>query len=52
MSVSLKKRLLSAYNLDTVAAIHWGIIHEETALNEYKALGAEILETGMLLACI
>ena len=47
LSVSLKKRLISAYNLDSVAAIQWGVQHERTALSKYREMGAEIEETGL-----
>jgi len=42
----VKKRLMSAYNLDKVAAIQWGVNHEPTAIDLYKRLGAEVKETG------
>jgi len=46
LTASLKKRLMSAYNLDKVAAIQWGVNHEPTAIDLYKRLGAEVKETG------
>lgn len=45
---SLKKRLLSAYNLDKVAAIQWGVIHEAKAIEEYCKLGGIVNTTGKL----
>ncbi len=40
------KKLVSAYNLDTVPAVQWGVVHENTALSAYKALGGQVAETG------
>ena len=51
LSMSLKKRLLSAYNIDAVTAIQWGIQHESSALAKYKELGAEVEETGFIYLC-
>jgi len=48
LPVSLKARLLSAYNLQRVTSINWGIVHEEEAMSAYKALGAVVNKTGML----
>jgi len=46
LSPSLKKRLMSGYSLDKVAAIQWGIMHESTALGEYHKMGAQVDQTG------
>jgi len=40
------KKLLSSYNLEKVAAIHWGITHESIALEQYCQLGADVTPTG------
>ena len=37
---------MSAYNLEKVEAIVWGITHEEDALNVYKGKGATVTDTG------
>ena len=44
-----KKRLLSAYNLQEVAPIVWGITHKRDALEQYKALGASVQDSGIWL---
>jgi len=47
MCPSLKKRLLSAYNLDNIASIQWGIVHESVALETYKKMtGVQVNQTG------
>ena len=46
MSASLKKTLLSTYNLEKVAAVNWGITHEATAIASYCSLGAIVLKSG------
>ena len=47
--MSLKKRLLSSYNLSAVRAIQWGIVHEDTAVESYCSLGAEVQKTGQYM---
>ncbi|XP_061174798.1 uncharacterized protein LOC133183939 [Saccostrea echinata] len=50
LNVSLKKRLLSAYNLEKRAPIQWGLAHEKTAIQEYcKLFEVNVLETGIWL---
>ncbi|XP_061169341.1 uncharacterized protein LOC133178631 [Saccostrea echinata] len=50
LSVSLKKRLLSAYNLEKRASIQWGRTHEKSAKDDYCKLSeVSILETGIWL---
>ncbi|XP_061197004.1 uncharacterized protein LOC133205251 [Saccostrea echinata] len=50
LSVSLKKRLLSAYNLEKRASIQWGLTHEKSAKDDYCKLSeVSILETGIWL---
>lgn len=39
LSASLRKRLLSAYNLEKRDAIQWGITHETTAIEAYCRIG-------------
>ncbi|XP_048732557.1 uncharacterized protein LOC130053051 [Ostrea edulis] len=47
---SLKKRLLSAYNLEKRASIQWGINHESVAIAEYcKAGDVTVVQTGIWL---
>ncbi|KAL4234363.1 hypothetical protein ACF0H5_006010 [Mactra antiquata] len=47
--MSLKKRLLSAYNLEKRAPIQWGIIHEQNGIEEYsKKGGVTVMETGKI----
>ena len=45
MSASLKKTLSSSYNSEKVAAVNWGIIHEDTAIALYCSLGAIMLQS-------
>ena len=47
--MSLKKRLLSAYNLDNVQSIQWGITHEDYAIAQYTKYGAAVHKTGKLI---
>ncbi|XP_062601990.1 uncharacterized protein LOC134263634 [Saccostrea cucullata] len=50
LSESLKKRILSAYNLERRAPIQWGITHEKVGLEEYcKAGSVTVLPTGIWL---
>nr|XP_022312166.1 uncharacterized protein LOC111117363 isoform X1 [Crassostrea virginica]XP_022312167.1 uncharacterized protein LOC111117363 isoform X1 [Crassostrea virginica] len=50
LTISLKKRLLSAYNLEKRAPIQWGITHESVAIEEYcKEGGVTVLPTGIWL---
>ncbi|KAH3868370.1 hypothetical protein DPMN_031515 [Dreissena polymorpha] len=35
LTVSLKKRLLSAYNLEKRAPVQWGVTHEQVCIAEY-----------------
>ncbi|XP_022288509.2 uncharacterized protein LOC111100719 [Crassostrea virginica] len=50
LSASLKKRLLSAYNLEKRAPIQWGITHESVAIAEYCKEGdVTVLQTGIWL---
>lgn len=50
LTASLKKRLLSAYNLEKRAPIQWGITNEKTGSAAYcKAGGVNIIETGIWL---
>ena len=38
---------MSAYNLETVRAVGWGITHEADALRMYQIeLGGAVIETG------
>jgi len=46
VSASLKKRLLSSYNLDAVKSIAWGVNHEDTAIKSYEKFGATVVQTG------
>jgi len=48
LTPSLKKQLLSSYNLDAVAAIQWGVNHEQTAIDQYQQLGAVVHKTGKM----
>lgn len=44
LTESLKKRILSAYNLERRAPIQWGITHERVGVNEFcKASGVTVL---------
>ena len=45
---SLKKRLLSAYNLEKKAPIQWGITHEDEALKQYSSAGGKVISTGIV----
>lgn len=50
LTASLKKRLLSAYNLEKRDPIQWGITHESVALTEYCKEGdVSVLPTGNLI---
>lgn len=50
LTASLKKRLLSAYNLEKRDPIQWGITHENVALTEYCKEGdVSVLPTGNLI---
>ncbi|XP_060564386.1 uncharacterized protein LOC132723641 [Ruditapes philippinarum] len=50
LSISLKKRLLSAYNLEKRAPIEWGIIHEKNGLEAYSEKGeVTVRQTGIWL---
>lgn len=50
LTISLKKRLLSAYNLEKRAPIQWGITHESVAIEEYcKEGGVTVLPTGIFI---
>lgn len=50
LTTSLKKRLLSAYNLEKRDPIQWGITHESIAMVEYcKEGGVSVLPTGIWL---
>ncbi|XP_071111432.1 uncharacterized protein [Haliotis cracherodii] len=44
---SLMKRLLSAYNLEAVKSVAWGIHHESVAVRAYEAGGGLIENTGI-----
>lgn len=46
---SLKKRLLSSYNLEAVRSIAWGINNEDRAIADYMSLGAVVEHTGAKL---
>lgn len=47
LTESLKKRILSAYNLERKAPIQWGITHEKVGVAEYCKAGAvTVLQTG------
>lgn len=47
-TVSLKKRLLSAYNLEKRPSIQWGLTHEKSAIDCYcKTSEITVLQTGM-----
>jgi hypothetical protein len=43
---ALLKKLLCTYNLERVAAIQWGVIHEQTAISQYCSMGARVSTTG------
>lgn len=47
LNVSLKKRLLSAYNLEKRAPIQWGVTQERNAIEDYcKTTGVTVEQTG------
>ncbi|WAR21973.1 LOW QUALITY PROTEIN: hypothetical protein MAR_015947, partial [Mya arenaria] len=49
LCASLKKRLLSAYNLQKGAPIQWGITHEKNGLDAYcRTGGVTLVQTGIL----
>ncbi|XP_078331749.1 uncharacterized protein LOC144625290 isoform X3 [Crassostrea virginica] len=50
LTVSLKKRLLSAYNLEKRPSIQWGLTHEKSAIDCYcKTSEITVLQTGIWL---
>lgn len=50
LTESIKKRILSAYNLERRAPIQWGITHEKLGVEEYCKAGAvTVLPTGIWL---
>ncbi|XP_052216974.1 uncharacterized protein LOC127881783 isoform X3 [Dreissena polymorpha] len=50
LTVSLKKRLLSAYNLEKRAPVQWGVTHEQVCIAEYcKVGGVAVRPTGIWL---
>lgn len=50
LSVSLKKRLLSSYNLEKRDPIQWGITHKSVAYTEYcKEVDISVIPTGNLI---
>lgn len=50
LTVSLKKRLLSAYNLEKRAPIQWGVTHEKNGIEDYcKTAGVTVVQTGIWL---
>lgn len=49
-TASLKRRLLSSYNLEAVRSIAWGLNHEKVALDRYAELGAVVEPTGQAVA--
>ncbi|WAQ94832.1 hypothetical protein MAR_007303, partial [Mya arenaria] len=50
LCASLKKRLLSAYNLQKRAPIQWGITHEKNGLDAYcRTGGVTLVQTGIWL---
>lgn len=47
ITISLKKRLMSSYNLESIKAVAWGITHEEHALKKYEhEFTASVQQTG------
>jgi hypothetical protein len=40
------KEQLSPYNLGTVSAVQWGVVHEQSAVQSYSMMDAEVAETG------
>ncbi|XP_062617956.1 uncharacterized protein LOC134279564 [Saccostrea cucullata] len=50
LTLSLKKRLMSAYNLESIKAVAWGITHEDDALRQYeKDFDASVEQSGIWL---
>lgn len=50
ITISLKKRLMSSYNLESIKAVAWGITHEEHALKKYEhEFSASVQQTGIWL---
>lgn len=50
LTVSLKKRLMSAYNLEKRAPIQWGVTHEKNGIEDYcKKGGVTVVQTGIWL---
>lgn len=50
ITLSLKKRLMSAYNLEAIRAVDWGITHEDDAVRKYENdFGAAVEQTGIWL---
>lgn len=50
ITLSLKKRLMSAYNLEAIRAVDWGLTHEDDAVRKYENdFGAAVEQTGMKL---
>ncbi|XP_062602194.1 uncharacterized protein LOC134263803 [Saccostrea cucullata] len=50
LTLSLKKRLMSAYNLESIKAVAWGITHEDDALRKYeKDFDAAVEQSGIWL---
>ncbi|XP_056003436.1 uncharacterized protein LOC125662308 [Ostrea edulis] len=50
ITLSLKKRLMSAYNLESIRAVDWSITHEDDALKKYeKDFGAVVEQSGIWL---
>ncbi|XP_061192288.1 uncharacterized protein LOC133200518 [Saccostrea echinata] len=50
MTLSLKKQLMSAYNLESIKAVVWGITHEDDALRKYeKDFDAAVEQSGIWL---
>lgn len=50
ITISLKKRRMSSYNLESVKAVAWGITHEEHALKKYEhEFSASVQQTGIWL---
>lgn len=48
IALSLKKRLMSAFNLEAIRAVDWGITHEDDAVRKYENdFGAAVEQTGM-----
>lgn len=50
ITLSLKTRLMSAYNLEAIRAVDWGLTHEDDAVRKYENdFGAAVEQTGMKL---